>query len=273
MQRTALIQKTPLQGMDSVDQELFEQTFSIIIPAYNEEQRIGPVLRDISEFISRNRLPWQVVIVIEGDDNTESLVSQFAAKYPFIQYIRSYGRGGKGNAVRRGARIATGNYVILMDADNSIKFLDVVSALKYLVDSDGIFLSRYVVPNHIPAIRRFVSRGFNLMVRAFLKIDVKDTQTGYKIIDGRLFRASISRVGVTNTFFDIFLIYYLQRSGARIREVPVAYQHSDGSKFNALAEVMGQGVSLVAFLIRHSRFYRYVPRKIVSLYYRKFKWI
>ena len=80
------------------------------------------------------------------------------------------------------------------------------------------------------------------------------------------------RVGVTNEFFDVSLVYHTKRAGARVTSVSVEYGHSDGSTFSPLLLAVGHGISLLAFRIYHSRFGRYVPDSIRDLYLRKFRW-
>ena len=96
--------------------EIYMKRFSIIIPAYNEEKRISPVLNDICRFIAENKLPWQVIVAIDGNDNTEILIKEIMMNFAFLNYIRGNGRNGKGGAIKRAITFASGDYVILMDA-------------------------------------------------------------------------------------------------------------------------------------------------------------
>ncbi|MHB1440944.1 MAG: hypothetical protein ACYCWK_09540 [Cuniculiplasma sp.] len=86
-------------------------------------------------------------------------------------------------------------------------------------------------------------------------------------------KSAFEKISVTNTFFDVALFYYMKKKGAKSVEIPVRYNHDNGSKFNVIGEILGQGISLLAFRIRNSRLYKYVPDKIVELYYKKFRWI
>jgi len=247
---------------------------TIIIPAYNEEKRIGRVLREISEFITINGLNWTVILSIDGNDGTEEIVKDYSRKYSFISYNKNGKRGGKGGAIKRGVSESTGEFTILMDADGSISFKAIVDNLSLVKNYDVILFDRYLnEDNHIPILRRIPSRGFNALVRVLFGIKVSDTQCGYKIIRTEMLKKAFSQVSVTNTFFDVALLFYLKGMGARIGEVSVAYNHDEESRFNVVAEVLGQGVSLIAFRIRHSRFYKYVPEWTKELYYRKFRWI
>jgi len=252
---------------------IFNRTFTVIVPAYNEESRITPVLREVSSFISENALPWKVIVSIDGDDGTEDIVRNFGLKYNFITSLRSGERGGKGRAVIRTGNFIDSEFVILMDADNSIHFSDLIKTVPLLNDNDVVILSRYSKQNKIPLIRRIPSRGFNLLVKAVTGLRVTDTQSGYKLFNATKFVDALKHVGSTNTFYDVSLLYHLKMRGSRITETPVAYVHDDGSQFNIIGLVIGEGVSLIAFVVRHSRLYRHVPKSLRSLYYRKFKWI
>ena len=163
---------------------------------------------------------------------------------------------------------------MLMDADGAVALKDMVKYIGLLEMFDFINFDRYsFFGNRIPLARRVASRGFNILVKAMLGIRVNDTQCGYKIMKTEYARKAFQKISITNTFFDVALIFYLKKIGARIMEIPVGYYHDRDSKFNVFSEVIGQGSSLLAFRIRNSRFYRYVPKQLVDLYYRKFRWI
>jgi len=247
---------------------------TVIIPAYNEEKRIGRVLQEISEFITTNSPYWNVIVSIDGNDGTEEIVNDYSKKYSFISYSKNGNRTGKGGAIKRVVSETTGEFTIIMDADGSVNFQAIADNLGLVSNYDVILFDRYSKQgNRIPALRRIPSRGFNALVRVLLGIRVNDTQCGYKIVRTEMLKRAFSQISITNAFFDVALLFYLKRSGARIGEVEVAYDHSEESKFNIVALIMGEGVSLVAFRVRHSRFYKYVPEWARNLYFRKFKWI
>jgi glycosyltransferase involved in cell wall biosynthesis len=247
---------------------------TIIIPAYNEEKRIGRVLQEISEFITINNLNWNLIISIDGNDGTEEIVKDYSKKYSFISYNKKGSRAGKGAAIKRVVKEATGEFTIIMDADGSVNFQAITDNLSLVNNYDVIIFDRYSKKgNRIPALRRIPSRGFNALVKVLFGIRVNDTQCGYKIVRTEMLKRAFSQISITNAFFDVALLFYLKRSGARIGEVEVAYDHSKESKFNIVALIMGEGVSLVAFRVRHSRFYKYIPEWTKELYYKKFRWM
>jgi glycosyltransferase involved in cell wall biosynthesis len=231
-------------------------------------------LNDICRFISENQLPWDVIVAIDGSDGTDKLVMEMMTRFPFLNYNRGTGRSGKGGAIKRSIMTAAGEYLILMDADNSISFTDVLSGIPEIEDNDVVILERYSSGrNHIPFLRRFASRGFNVLVQALLGLRVEDTQSGYKIMKADLARRSFDSMTVTNTFYDVALLYKIKQLGGKIAEKPVLYSHDGESKFNVVSEVLGQGMSLLAFRIRYSPVYRHIPESLKKLYYRKFRWI
>ena len=253
---------------------IYLKKFTLIIPAYNEAGRIGPVLNDVCRFITENKLPWDVIVSIDGSDGTDMLVRKMMTLFPFLNYTKGNGRNGKGGAIKRAINIATGEYFILMDADNSISFTQILSAIPEMAGNDAVILERYSAKkNHIPVLRRFASRGFNILVQALLGLRVKDTQSGYKLMDAELALKAFSSMTVTNTFYDVALLYKIKQFGGRIAEKPVLYSHDGESKFNVVSEIMGQGMSLLAFRIRYSSMYKHIPESIKKLYYRKFRWI
>jgi len=253
---------------------LNSKSISVIIPAYNEENRIGNLLNELIDYINSNSLNWEIIVSIDGNDGTEEIVKGYSEKYAFVKYDKKSGRNGKGNSIKRVLPLVKNDYVLLMDADGSIKFDEIIKNLHYLDSYDAIIFDRYSNhDNDIPLIRRIPSRGFNILVRILLDINVRDTQCGFKVIRSDLMKRAFSNVSVTNTFFDVALLFYIKMYGGRIIEIPVNYKHDEDSKFNVVSEIVGQGVSLLAFTIRHSRFYKYIPDWARNLYYRKFRWI
>ena len=261
-----------IQELPEANQMDSSTAFTVIIPAYNEAGRIRPVLEELCAFISERGVPWKVIVMVDGDDGTASIVSTFKKRFPFVNYVKSLGRTGKGSAIRRAVDLINTEFVILMDADNSVSLENILRNVHFLNKSDVFILSRYDSKmNDIPPFRRVISRGFNLAIRILLDLRIRDTQSGYKMFRTPMFKDSIARVTTTNTFFDVALLYYLNKSESRILEIPVEYKHNIGSTFHPIGEIIGQGVSLVAFRVRHTKMFDYIPRAITNLYYRKFR--
>ena len=230
-----------------------KETFTVIVPAYNEEKLIGGALEEICTFIDENKLQWNVIVSVDGTDRTSEIVSSYSDRYNFGACLYSEERNGKGAAVKRALDSIKSDYVILMDADKSMAFSTIVKGLHLLGEFDGLIFSRYFKQNKIPLVRRIISRGFNLLVRASLRLNIKDTQTGYKVFKTGPFIEAMKKVGSTNTFFDIALLFHLKEQKIRVKELESLYVHRVDSKFHPAGEIIGQGMSLVAFRLRHSR--------------------
>ena len=254
--------------------EIYVKKFTIIIPAYNEEKRIKPVIDEICTYISSNNIPWNIVVSIDGNDGTENLISSMSNEYHFLNYTKGVDREGKGAAIKRALNIASGEFLILMDADGAITFGDMVRNLPYLYQYDMINFNRYKnSENKIPKLRRYVSRGYNWYIRLLLGVDVEDTQCGYKIMRMESARRIFHKLTITNGFFYSPLFVYLKKMNMKTIEVSVRYIHSDGSKFNIASMILGGFISAITFKLRNSFLWKYVPKWAVDLYYRKFKWI
>ncbi|MEM3907739.1 MAG: glycosyltransferase [Nitrososphaerota archaeon] len=256
------------------ESSIIRQKFDVVIPAYNEEDRIGPVLTDICSFISKNNLPWNVIVAIDGNDGTDRIVKEFSEQYPFIKSIKSNVRSGYGGAIKRGVREATGSYVILAEADGAMNFSTIIENLHYLSDYDIINFDRHSMKeNKIPLTRRFLSRGYNIFIKILFDIDVKDLQGSYKIFRGEAIKALFKKTTITGAFFQAALFYHAKRLNLKVLEVEAPYTHKGGSKFSPGRMIIGGIVSGLALRVRNSPLYKYVPKSLVDLYYRKFRWM
>ena len=252
----------------------YMDSLSIVIPAYNEENRIKPLLDELVNFVNGNRLSWDIIVSVDGNDGTAEILESFAQDYPFVSYVKNGHRDGKGNAIKRALSISNSSYILLMDSDRSVKTEDLLTHLKSVGDYDVLLFDRYSDPlNEIPLLRRIASRGFNLFVKIILGIPVNDTQTGYKLIRADIAKEAFKKVTITDAFYDVALLYYIKKMGGKISEISVHYYHALGSKFKILSLVLGMGTTLLGFRIVHSRFNKYVPQTIKKIYYRKFRWI
>ncbi len=246
---------------------------TVLIPAYNEELRIGAVLSELKDYIKGAGVDWNIIVSIDGSDGTEDVVKKMSKDFPFILYDKSKSRSGKGYAIKRVVEKSNKEYTLIMDADRSICLPDILASLSDLDGFDVIIFNRYSNNmNSIPFARRIASRAFNIIVKVTLGIQVEDTQSGYKLMKTHLAKEAFRKISVTDATYDIALLYYIKQLGGSFKEVSVKYNHDQSSKFNVISLSIGMGISLLAFRIRHSRFYKYVPTWATELYQRKFRW-
>lgn len=253
---------------------IYRKKVTVIIPAYNEENRILPVLNEVCSFISKNMLSWEVVVSIDGTDRTEVIAKEMMGKFSFLNYTKGTGRSGKGGAIKRALDFCSGDYLILMDADGAIPFNEIIKYLHLLDRYDMINFDRYKKrENRIPRLRRLVSRGYNLYIKLLFNLDINDTQCGYKIMRTLDTKEVFNKLTITNGFFYSPFFVYLKKMKVKTVEVSVSYQHEEGSKFSVSSMILGGFVSALAFRLRISPLWKFVPNRIVKLYYKKFRWI
>jgi dolichyl-phosphate beta-glucosyltransferase len=212
---------------------------SIVIPAYNEAQRIERALERVSEFLTPRDLSWEVIVVDDGStDQTALIVQRFIAgqKQPRVRLLGLKQNQGKGAALRAGVGATSGARVLMMDADlaTPIEELDVLSQA---LDAGAQVAtgSRAVRSSHIKRAqapwRVLLGRAGNLWIRSLAVPGVHDTQCGFKLFTGdegrRLFALSKeNRFGI-----DIEVLCLAHRHlKLRVVEVGVCWEHQDGSK-------------------------------------------
>jgi glycosyltransferase involved in cell wall biosynthesis len=254
---------------------LLKQNFDVIIPAFNEENRIGRVLDEVCSYIQENEFPWKVTVLIDGNDRTEEIVSELSKKYKFLLAVKNRSRSGYGGAIKKGAESGLGEYLIILEADGAMDFKYVVANLHYLRDYDIINFDRHSGNQRlIPLLRRIASRGYNLYIKVLLlDLKVRDIQGGYKVFRMGAAKSLFKKITITDGFFQAALFYHAKEMGLKVIEISVPYEHQQGSKFGMGHMVLGGFVSGIALRLRNSSFYRFIPKSFVELYYRKFRWI
>ena len=208
--------------------------FCIIIPAYNEEHRIGLILSQIPGS------GGQYLVICDGSDSTPDIVRKFAAAHPgtdlrCLTYSRRLGKGG---AVKEGFSHATTPSVGFMDADASTSVAQMVSLFDALEGADCVIGSRWlpgsIVPERQGILRRFESRGFNLMNRLLFGLSLTDTQCGAKVFKKSAIDAVIGDMISSGFEFDVELLWRLSQKGYVIKEVPITWQNQGGSRVRVM---------------------------------------
>ena len=209
---------------------------SIVIPAHDEERRIEPMLRRL-----RAEFPDDEIIVVANacTDSTADIVGSMAAGDPGLRLIDLAARLGKGGAVRLGFQEAKGDIVAFVDADGATPPNELRRLIAQVGDADCVIASRWaagatVLVRQTP-LRRFLGRGFNLIVRLLFGLRFTDTQCGAKIFKRAAIEQIIEDVETADFAFDVDLLFELQRRGRVIREVPTVWRDRAGSKVNVIA--------------------------------------
>jgi dolichol-phosphate mannosyltransferase len=212
----------------------------LLIPAYNEEQRIGPVLREYARYY-REHYPgsFRAVVVLNGcRDNTLEVVNSVAKDFPEIQALNFPAPIGKGGALIEGLRLAPDAELIgYVDADGATPPQAFHELIKLVDRADCVIGSRWlpgaVLHQAQPTLRRFASRVFHLIVESLFWMGIKDTQCPAKVARRKAIEAIHPHLRTADLAFDVNLLYSLKHAGFSVLEVPTEWTDQMGSKVTA----------------------------------------
>jgi len=205
---------------------------SVVIPAYNEESRLGATLERLAEFFGRVAYEVEVVVVDDGSsDGTFELARLFEPKFANLRAIKNERNLGKGGAVKRGMLSAGGAFRLFYDADGSTPIEEVENAWQYLDGGyDAVIGSRALDPSKLevpqPFLRRFMGMLFRWMVWVLVVPGFRDTQCGFKIFSARATEAVFKRQRLTGFGFDVELLFLARKLGFKVKEMPVVWRDS-----------------------------------------------
>ena len=209
----------------------------VLIPAYNEERRIEPMLRSYATFFIKNYSgPFQFVVVLNGcTDNTLGVVEKVAAEFPTIRALEFKQPIHKGGALIEGLKLASQSDLIgYVDADGATPPRAYLDLVRHLENADCVVGSRWlresVLHQEQTRLRRFVSRGFHAIVQLLFRLNIHDTQCGAKVMRREVIEKIHSNLRIADMAFDINLLVAAKYAGFRIREVPTEWTDKAGSK-------------------------------------------
>jgi len=212
---------------------------SIIIPAHNEEGRIGKTLKDYGDFFRKKyKKNFEIIIVLNGCvDNTIQIVKKYAKTFSQIRCL-NFKQSGKGFAIIEGFKIAKGDLIGFTDADDSTSAEEFDKLAEKINGLNGIIASRYVkgavVHPKQPLQRIIVSRVGNLIIRLLFHLKIKDTQCGAKLFRKNTIKKILPALGTTEWGFDIDLLYQIKKNNFGIKEMPILWKEGGGSKLKIL---------------------------------------
>ena len=235
----------------------------LLIPAYNEEARIEPVLRDYAAFFQKNYSgKFQLVVVLNGcRDNTLGVVRRVAKDFPSIGWLDFPAPIGKGGALIEGLKLAgKADLIGYVDADGATPppaFLDLV---RKIGAADCVIGSRWlpgaVIHQSQAGNRRFASRVFHFIVQLLFWMNISDTQCGAKVMKRVVVEKIHPTLRIADMAFDINLLYSMKRAGFKILEVPTEWTDQAGSKVVLGRSSLTMFLSAVRVRLIYSPFYK-----------------
>jgi len=237
----------------------------LLIPAYNEEARIEPVLREYATFFAQNYAgKFQLVVVLNGcKDNTLGVVQRVVQEFPTVSWLDFPAPIGKGGALIEGLKLAGQADIIgYVDADGATGPAAVWQLIPALEKADCVIGSRWLPKSVLlkaqPKFRQVVSRCFHFIVELLFWLHIKDTQCPCKLMKRGVAEKIHSNLRIADLAFDVNLLVAISRAGYRIAEIPVAWTDMVGSKVSAslFRNSLAMFLSVVRVRLIYSPFYK-----------------
>jgi len=201
---------------------------SLIVPVFNEQQRISPFLRDLKTTVKKN---WEIIFVDDGStDKSKDLIKN--SRLNNLRIISYQKNRGKGFAVKKGIMEASGDYVIFIDADGSIHPLEIKKMLTYLKKYDIVVGDRSLKESNVkqPFLRKFVGEIFNTYANLLFRHNVKDNLCGFKGFKKDISKNLFKNLLSDRWIFDVEILYKIRRSNYSMYEMPINWNHKSKSK-------------------------------------------
>jgi dolichyl-phosphate beta-glucosyltransferase len=207
---------------------------SVVIPAYNEQNRLPPTLVRVTEFLKEWGRPHEILVVDDGSRD-ETVARARDVGGPSVTVVSNETNRGKGYSVRRGMLLARGERRLMTDADLSTPIEEVRRLITRMDEGyDVVIASRAVaganIEIHQPWYRENMGRIFNLFVRTVTGLDLKDTQCGFKLFSARAAEESFGACRLDGFSFDVESLYIANRRGYKIAELPVTWRNDEATR-------------------------------------------
>jgi dolichyl-phosphate beta-glucosyltransferase len=236
-----------------------EPVISVVVPAYNEENRMSSVLEENLKFLRSRGEAFEIIVVNDGSvDGTAKLVESLLPDNPELKLINHDGNQGKGIAVRTGMREAKGQYRLFADADGSTSIQEMDRLLKELKEGAQVAIGSRALASTETSIstkwyRKLPGRMFAFCVNRFLIKGIKDTQCGFKMFTAEAADFIFKHQEQPGWSVDLELLHLANKAGMSVKEVPVNWKHMPGSKINVIRDGLKMVADIFAIRWRHRK--------------------
>ena len=222
---------------------------SLIIPAYNEAERLPPSLEQIHAFLSKQPFSAEIIVVENGStDGTYAIVERLQKQIANLKLLHE-DTPGKGWAVRQGMLAARGEFRFICDADLSMPIEEVARFLPPALNNMPIAIASREAPGAVrydePEYRHLIGRAFNSMVRLMLLPGLQDTQCGFKCFRADAAEAVFPLVTIRGWTFDVEALFIARKMGYAIIEVPIPWRYYPRSRVKVLRDSLQMGMDLL----------------------------
>jgi glycosyltransferase involved in cell wall biosynthesis len=218
---------------------------SIIIPAFEEEARVGTSIERILSYLRSLSARAELIVVDDGSKDRTAEVAESAFKSASdvaTKVIRYEENRGKGFAVKTGLLAASASVALFSDADLSTpieempKLIDPIRNGEYDLTFGSRALDRSLIGTHQPWRREQGGKVFNLVVRTLTGMPFWDTQCGFKAFSMTKFRPLLDLMQIERFGFDVEFLYVAQLHGLRLKEIPVRWNNDERSKVSVVRD-------------------------------------
>lgn len=228
---------------ENFDDDIF---LSVVIPAYNEDRRIGNTLKKIREYLDRQDFSSEIIVVSDGcTDLTDLYATETLKNWPNFRLLCRVENKGKGYSVKEGILNSRGRLILFTDADLSTPIEELDNFLPWADEYDVVIGSRALPDSNIQVhqsfLRENMGKTFNLFVRLLVFRGIKDTQCGFKLFHRQAAMDIFRRTKLRGFGFDVEALYLSQKLGYRIKQLPVVWINSPESRvqiFTSSAEMI-----------------------------------
>ena len=209
---------------------------SVIIPAFNEEKRIGRTLKPTIRFLSTQSYDSEIIVVCDGcTDNTRQVAETFQKEFKNLKIIDYLPNRGKGYAVKKGMLEATGDMRLFMDADYAVP-IDLLTGFMEKINAgyDVVIASRRhkdsVIEQHQMFLRELAGKGFGLLQVVVLGIPFFDVHCGFKLFSAKAADYLFREINYACNFFDPEMMYVAYKTKMKVAEMPVKWKHDGDTR-------------------------------------------
>lgn len=225
-------------------------SLSVVIPAYNEEERLPLALERVSHYLRRSHPSCEIIVVDDGStDGTAQLVAEWQQKTPGLRLVSNGRNRGKGYSVRHGMLEARGRVALFTDADLSAPIEEAAKLFAALESADVAIgsrdIDRSLIEIHQSRMRELAGIIFNWIVRLFTGLPFHDTQCGFKAFAMPESRIIFQQQRIEDFGFDPEILFLARRHGLRIAEVPVRWAHDARTKVHVVRDSLRMFVDLI----------------------------
>jgi len=209
---------------------------SIVIPCYNEQDRLPATLEAITKYMAARGSDYELILADDGSsDRTPEVIGAAVKGGANVRMVRLPENRGKGRALAEGVKLSSGDRVLLTDADLSTPIEELPKLEARLDAGAGVAIASRALRGseiviHQPVYRVLMGKTFNLIVQALLLPGLWDTQCGFKLFRGDLARSVFAELRTDGFGYDPEALFRAKRRGEKIAEVPVVWRHSAPTK-------------------------------------------